>query len=138
MSVVKIDWSPTEEGYRSFGRSVFIGFTLIGLLLWWHWGTHDHVVWFVAIPAAVWVLTMVAPRASRPLYLAWMGIAFVMGTIVSTILLALIYWVVFGFVGLCFRLKGRDRLRLKEPATGDSTWVAHAGVPARERYERQF
>jgi hypothetical protein len=138
MSVVQIDWNPNAAGYRSFGKSVFIGFTLIGLLLWWAWGTYDHVVWFVAIPAAVWALTIFAPRASRPLYFVWMGIAFVMGTIVSTILLAFIYWVIFGFVALCFRLRGRDRLHLREPASGASAWVDHKGVPPRERYERQF
>ncbi len=67
-----------------------------------------------------------------------MGIAFVMGTIISTILLALIYWVMFGFVSLCFRLMGRDRLHLKTPQAGSSNWVAHPGVPPKERYERQF
>jgi len=138
MSVVKIDWNPDIAGYRSFGRAVFIGFTLIGLLLWWKWGTASHLPWFIGIPAAIWVLTLVAPRASRPLYVAWMGIAFVMGTIVSTVLLAAIYWVLFGFVALCFRLLGRDRLLLKEPEAGKATWVAHAGVPPRQRYERQF
>jgi len=133
MSVVRIDWNPDRAGYRSFGRAVFIGFTLIGLFLWWRWGTAGHLPWFIGIPAVVWALAAFAPRAARPLYLAWMGIAFVMGTIVSTILLAIIYWIVFGFVALCFRIGGRDRLRLKEPAAGASTWVAHGGVPARER-----
>ena len=138
MSVVKIDWSPDVAGYRSFGRAVFIGFTLIGLFLWWTWGTAGHLPWFIGISGAVYLLTLVAPQASRPLYLVWMGIAFVMGTIISTVMLALIYWIIFGFVAICFRLAGRDRLRLKPPASGASTWVAHPGVPAKERYERQF
>jgi len=138
MSVVKIDWAPDTAGYRSFGRAVFVGFTLIGLLLSWMWGTATHLPWFIGIPAAVWALTWFAPQASRPLYLIWMGIAWVMGTIISTILLALIYWVMFGFVSLCFRLMGRDRLHLKTPAADESNWVPHTGVPPRDRYERQF
>jgi len=136
VSVVSINWNPDAAGYRSFGRAVFVGFTLIGLVLWWMWGTTGHLPWFIGVSGAVYALTLIAPRASRPLYVVWMGIAFVMGTIISTILLALIYWVLFGFVALCFRLKGRDRLRLRGP--GGSTWVTHPGVPARERYERQF
>lgn len=138
MSVVQIDWNPDAAGYRRFGRSVFVGFTLIGLFLWWTWGSPAHLPWFIGIPAAVWALAWFAPRAARPLYVGWMAVAFVMGTIVSTVLLAVIYWVVFGLVALAFRLGGRDRLRLKEPAGDASTWVAHRGVPPRERYERQF
>jgi len=102
------------------------------------WGTAGHLPWFIGLSGAVYALPLFAPRASRPLYLVWMGIAFVMGTIISTILLALIYWILFGIVALCFRVFGRDRLRLNTSPPDATTWVPHAGVPAPERYERQF
>lgn len=148
MSVVKIDWNPDEKGYRKFGITVFVGFTIIGAFLWlvggslaetretgrFVWGP---LPWFTLIPAAVMVLALAAPRASRPLYVAWMGIAFVMGTIISTVILAFIYWVLFGLVATLFRLRRRDRLVLREPG-GRSTWMEASPAPAREQYERQF
>ena len=31
MSMVRVDWNPDRAALRSFGRTVFIGFTIIGL-----------------------------------------------------------------------------------------------------------
>ena len=71
MAFVRIDWHPDVAGYRGFGRAVFVGFTIIGLFLWWMWGTWAHLPWFVGLSGAVYALTQFAPRASRPHYLAW-------------------------------------------------------------------
>ncbi|MHC4952606.1 MAG: hypothetical protein ACYTGZ_01855 [Planctomycetota bacterium] len=147
--MVRIDWSPDDAGYRRFGRTLFIGFSIIGLLVWAFGGSFaatresggivwGPLPWFVLIPGAIMLLAWVAPRAAQPFYLAWMAVAFVMGTIISTVLLAAIYWILFGFVSLCFRLKGRDRLRIKPAAGGDSRWVNRGDTIPRERYERQF
>jgi hypothetical protein len=149
MSVVKIDWTPDKAGYRKFGIAVFVGFTIIGALVWlfggslsatretgrFVWGS---LPWFTLIPAAVLLLSLTAPKACRPLYLVWMGFAFVMGTVVSTVLLAIIYWVVFGGIATIFRLRRRDRMALREPARGFSGWSEIAAAPAREQYQRQF
>ncbi len=148
MSLVRIDWNPDRKGYRKFGIAVFVGFTAIGALTWllggslaltresgrFVWGP---LPWFTLIPAAVLVLSLVAPRACRPLYVVWMGIAFVMGTVVSTILLSVIYWFLFGAIATMFRLRRRDKLALREPAGAASTW-REAAVASREQYERQF
>jgi hypothetical protein len=148
MSLVRIDWNPDRKGYRKFGVAVFVGFSLIGALVWLLGGSlaatretgrmvWGPLPWFTLVPAAVLLLSLVAPRACRPLYVAWMGIAFVMGTIVSNVLLAAIYWGLFGLIATIFRLRRRDRLVLREPAL-PSVWTEAAPVPARERYERQF
>ena len=148
MSLVRIDWNPDRAGYRKFGMAVFVGFTIIGVLAWLLGGSlaatreSGRLVWgpppwFTLVPAAVLVLSLVAPRACRPLYVVWMGFAFVMGTVVSTVLLAVIYWVLFGSIATLFRLRRRDRLVLREPASGASTWAEAAASP-REQYERQF
>lgn len=149
MSLVRIDWNPDRAGYRKFGIAVFVGFTILGALAWLLGGSlaatreagrlvWGPLPWFTLVPAAVLLLSLVAPRACRPLYLAWMGLAFVMGTVVSTVLLAVIYWVLFGGIATAFRLRRRDRLVLREPAGGASTWMEAAVASSREQYERQF
>ena len=148
MSLVRIDWNPDKAGYRKFGIAVFVGFTILGALAWLLGGSlaatreagrmvWGPLPWFTLIPAAILALSIVAPRACRPLYIVWMGFAFVMGTVVSTILLAVIYWGLSGGIATIFRLRRRDRLALREPAAGASTWVEAAAV-AREQYQRQF
>ncbi|MEM9194773.1 MAG: hypothetical protein AAGF12_36680 [Myxococcota bacterium] len=138
MSFVQIDWSPDEKAMRGFGRTLFIGFAIISAVLWWWKGWTAHFPWMLGVPAAIWALTFVSTKAARPFYLVWMGIALVMGTIISTILMAVIYWGLFGFISLCFRLRGRDRLHLKSPTDGTSLWVTREAPPPAERYQRQF
>lgn len=149
MSLVKIDWSPDRAGYRKFGVAVFVGFTIIGALVWLFGGSlaatreagrlvWGPLPWFTIPTAAILVLSMVAPRACRPFYIAWMAIAFVMGTVMSNLLLAFIYWVLFGAIAALFRLRGRDSLLLRKPAAGSSTWTAASVASSRERYQRQF
>jgi hypothetical protein len=149
MSMVKIDWNPNAAAMRGFGRTVFIGFTTIGVALWLFGGSlaetreSGSMVWgplpgFVGISAAVWALAVLAPVAARPIYRIWMSIAFVMGTIISTTLLAAIYWILFGFIALCFRLRRRDRLKIGAAAGQEPGWTVRSGSTPRERYERQF
>jgi len=148
MSLVKIDWNPDRAGYRKFGVAVFLGFSLIGALSWVFGGSlaatraTGHMVWgslpwFTLVPAAVLLLSIALPRACRPLYMAWMAVAFVMGTIMSNVLLAFIYWVLFGSIATVFRLRRRDRLVIREPL-GASTWSDAKTVAAKDRYVRQF
>jgi hypothetical protein len=143
MSMVKVDWNPDAAALGRFGRTVFIGFTLIGLAVWFFGGSYDAgawgpLPWFIGISAAVWLLAVAAPAAARPIYLVWMSVGFVMGTVISTILLAAIYWILFGFVALCFRIRGRDRLRIRSAPAEGKGWVDRSGPVARERYQRQF
>ncbi|MEE8105172.1 MAG: hypothetical protein V3T86_06525 [Planctomycetota bacterium] len=149
MSLVKIDWQPGDAGYRKFGITIFVGFTIIGALVWFLGGsfaaTRDtgemvwgSLPWFVLIPASVMVVALAKPAWSRPFYVAWMTVGLVMGTIISTVLLAVFYWVVFGAVGLFFRLKGRDALRLRAAKADESLWTVRGEQSPREQYERQF
>lgn len=149
MSMVVIDWTPDRAALQRFGRTVFLGFTIIGLAIWFFGGAFaatresgsfvwGALPWFMGVSGAVWLVAAVFPAGARPIYLVWMAIGFVMGTIISTILLATIYWVLFGFIALCFRLRGRDRLRMKSaPADGEG-WVKREGATPRERYLRHF
>ncbi|MFI5403186.1 MAG: SxtJ family membrane protein [Planctomycetota bacterium] len=149
MSLVKIDWRPDRAGYRKFGVAVFVGFTIIGALVWLFGGSlaatreagrlvWGPLPWFTIPTAAILALSIVAPRACRPFYIAWMAIAFVMGTVISNLLLAVIYWILFGGIAALFRLRGRDGLLLKKPAAGSSTWTTTSDASSRERYQRQF
>lgn len=148
MSLVKIDWNPDRAALRRFGITVFVGFALIGAAFWLFGGSLARtretgtlvwgpLPWFLGIPAAVMLLALAAPEASKPLYRVWMGVAFVVGTLVSAVLLAAIYWILFAAVGVVLRLCGRDSLRGRATAA-DSLWVPHPETPSAARFRRQF
>ena len=76
MSLVKIDWQPGDAGYRKFGITIFVGFTIIGALLWLLGGSFSAIrdtgemvwgplPWFVLIPASVMVVSVRFSAPSR-------------------------------------------------------------------------
>ena len=67
------------------------------------------------------VLSLTKPGLLLPLNKLWMGLGFVLGMIVSPIVLGLIFFVIFTPVGLMMRLFGRDELRMK-PDRAKSHW----------------
>lgn len=67
------------------------------------------------------VLSLTKPGLLLPLNKLWMGLGFVLGMIVSPIVLGLIFFVIFTPVGLMMRLFGRDELRMK-PDPAKSHW----------------
>jgi hypothetical protein len=61
-------------------------------------------------------------RLGLPAYWLWMGFVFVVGTVIGTLALAAVYFLVVTPLGLAARLAGRDRLGLRRPAPGASLW----------------
>ena len=141
MSLVRINWKPTPRELRWFGVAMIVGFGVMGTLAWGGWWPAEEphpraavVLWGVGGIAGLLGLT--GTRAALPVYWAWMGVAKVMGTIVSYVLLALVFYVLFSLMGLAARLIGRDKLQLRRRAT-NTYWQDLARGPARPDYERQ-
>ena len=59
------------------------------------------------------VVTMTAPAVYRPIAVVWLGFAEVLGTVVSKVLLSIVFFLVVTPIGLWRRLLGSDSLRLK-------------------------
>jgi hypothetical protein len=82
---------------------------------------------------------LMAPRALKYIYIVWMSLAFVLGYVVSTILLTLFYFLVITPIGLMARCLGKDLLSLKLNRTASSYWLPHERKhKSPSDYERQF
>lgn len=146
MGVIEINWRPDAEELRRFGGSLLVGFALIGSLAYLY-GVHSTGWrdWSVGtLPLALWTTGAVAgslglsgAKIALPVYWAWMGIAFVMGNIVSHLILALFYYGMITPMGFCMRLAGRDKLSLRRRRAA-SYWRDVPASPDKSRYERQF
>jgi hypothetical protein len=93
------------------------------------------VCWFIAAVAGA--LGLSGSRAALPVYWAWMGVAFVLGSVIGRVLLAGVFYLVFSPMGVVMRLMGRDPLRLKRREVG-TYWVELPPTPSGESYGRQF
>ena len=143
MSFVSINWKPDAKELRKFGWAMLIGFGLIGLALmaWpWDWpfprAPRAAVVCWV-FGAVAGLLGLTGTRAALPIYCVWMGVAFVMGNIVSRVVIAGIYFLVITPMGLAMRLTGRNKLQLKRRDV-PTYWIERERKDGDRDYERQF
>jgi hypothetical protein len=83
-------------------------------------------------------LGLALPQFIRPVFVAWMVLAFPIGWTVSQLILALIFYGLFTPISLIFRLIGRDPLhRTRQPAL-ESYWTPKATPTDSRRYFKQF
>ena len=119
------------------------GFVLIGLVKYlWPFErliskNETAGVWLIGIGIVVGAIGLSGSRLAIPLYWAWLGIAYVMGNIMSRVIMTLIYLLVFTPMRLIGNMVGRDKLQLKKPQT-DSYWLDIKFPTTKEEYERQF
>jgi hypothetical protein len=143
MALVQLNWSPTSKELRQFGATFMGGFVVIGLVKYfWPFErilTQDKTfgLWAIGIGLVVGAIGLTGTKVALPFYWVWLGIAWVMGNIISRIIIAAIYFLIFTPMGLIGRLIGRDKLQLKKP-NKDSYWLDISLPKDRERYERQF
>jgi hypothetical protein len=83
---------------------------------------------------------LAAPKALKPVYLAWMSVATVLGFLASQLILTLFFFVVITPIGLLARLSGKDFLSLKLDRQAPSYWLRREPHPPKSPadYERQF
>jgi hypothetical protein len=74
---------------------------------------------FVFIAILLLLINMIRPDIYKPLAKLWLGLSHMMGTIMSKVILTIIFFILVMPVGLLRRLMGKDTLRLKEWKKGN-------------------
>ncbi len=138
MALIEFNKSPSRRDLRWFGAIFALFFALIGGLIWWKFEAPRiaFVLWSVA--GAITLLYYALSPIRKPLYLGWMYLVYPIGWVISHVLMAIIYFLVFTPIGLAMRLFGRDPIQRRFDRDAPSYWVEHdpGGDPA--RYFRQF
>jgi len=147
MALIKLNLNPTAKDLRQFGFIALGAFALLGTLLYWHviplWRvlgratpTAAYVVWAVGALSAL--LSIVAPKLNRPLFVALSVVAYPIGVVMSYVIMGAFFFLILTPLGLMFRLAGRDPLRRRFDATARSYWIPHNAAEKTERYFSQF
>lgn len=141
--MVEIDWNPDRQKLREFGWFSLAGFGLIGLLLGWKLGWIENGQWL--FPAIFWgvgllsaIFALVEPLVLKPIYWILTAISAIVGPVIGTLVLALIFLFVFLPIGLFFKMLGRDGLKLKLDRQTESYWLPADPLQHPRRYLRQF
>ena len=147
MAMLDINLRPSPRTLRSFGFIALAGFGLLGGVIYAKGGLFGldfggasapaaYVLWILGLVSAV--LSLLAPAANRPLYVALVLVTCPVGYLVSHVLMATVFYGVITPIGLVFRLLGRDPLHRRFDRHRPSYWVPHRPTATMERYFRQF
>src|SRR5262245_61693204 len=133
-----IQFRPTSRTLRQFAGLWLACFS--GLATW-EWLVRGHTNWgmLMAILAlTIGPLGLVWPQRVRPVYVAWMVLAFPIGWTISQLILAVMYYGLFTPIGLIFRLIGRDSLQCAHRPVLETYWATKVSPPDPRRYLKQF
>lgn len=116
------DEAVKSSSNRSFGL-VFAGFFGLLALLGIYAGHSDRWPIWLALAAIFAVVAFVAPSLLAPLNRLWTKFGLLLHTIISPIILAVLFFLCILPIGLLMRMFGKDPLRLRlEPET-KSYWI---------------
>ncbi|MHC4870874.1 MAG: SxtJ family membrane protein [Planctomycetota bacterium] len=136
MSLVNINWNPDKNELKKFGIAMLVGFGIIGLCFFL-FKRADTAYYCWAFGVVAGLLGLSQTKAALPVYLVWMAVAFIMGNIISRVLVVLFYYLMITPIGLIMRVIGRDKLHLKKRDT-ESYWSELHLSHDKDRFERQF
>ncbi len=131
----------SRKALRTFGWQIGGIFLLIGGVLAWHWGAFGTLVMILlGLGGVLLVVGLSFPAALRPIYKLWMGLALVLGFVMSHVLLAVVFFGLVTPIGLVMRLFGHDPLSRRVAPPGGTYWKDREVYDPhdRERMERSF
>lgn len=130
----KLDRSPWA--LRRFGLTV--GLVILSLscfLLWRHGG----VGWpLVSIGTVLLLAAGLAPLTLKWVHGPWVIVSFILGWIVTSVLLTIVFFLAVTPIGLLQRLFGKCMIEVAFRPNTASYWQARTTRPMPEDYEKQF
>ena len=129
----------TNKNLRVFGLAFVVLFVLLAVFgKWvWKWEFPGWVTACLVLSGLFLIPSLFAPVVLRPLYGPWMKMGFVLGVVMTTVLMSLLYFIVVPVFSL-IRLKDPLRLRLKRDSE-DSYWEPHEmSDQTVERFSKPF
>lgn len=125
----------TTRDLRKFGLLVGGVFCFLGVCFFLR---HKSFYWWMLVPGApLVVLGAVLPRSLKWIYVGWMTFALTLGTIVSTILLTLLFYLVVTPTGLIARAVGKDFLTQKLDPSTVSYWILRETSRPKQKHEHE-
>lgn len=125
---------------RNFGLVVGGVFAVIGLVIWWVVGSWT--MWtavFIGAGTVLIVFGLAAPTALRSVYYVWMGIAVVLGFVMTRVLLTLVFVAMVVPIGFVMRMLGKDLLSRRLDPAAETYWIRRSdSEPAGKRMKRYY
>lgn len=114
------DLKSTKKELRNFG--LLVGAVLVSISFL-RFRESGFFLYPISVGVILIILGAVLPQALKSVYRAWMGLAFVMGRIMTTILLTILFLTAFLFLGMILRMLKKELIDTKLSKNKKSYWT---------------
>jgi hypothetical protein len=145
--LIKLELNPDADTLRTFGFIALGGFGGLALAAYTETLIFSFGLGAARVPVAASLLalgvlssllSLVAPKANRFIYVGLSLIAFPIGFVISHVVLALLFFGLITPIALVFRLSRRNELRLGTDPSAASYWSPARPPRPSDSYFRQF
>ncbi|GIK61590.1 MAG: hypothetical protein HND39_08310 [Ignavibacteriota bacterium] len=127
----------TKKDLRKFGLTVGSVIAVIGIVLFYF--EKSSAVYFAVIGGILIFLGVVFPRLLKQLNKFWMGLAIVLGFIMTRIILTTLFYLVITPIGFIAKIFGKKFMILKYDTSAETYWEKRSIIQKKPiDYERQF
>ena len=137
MTIAENDPRPSRTEEKWFGLLLLLVFGIVGSVLGWQLNS-DRLTWtLVSIGISLAVLYYGLPALRTPFYRTWMALTMPLGRLISTGILAAIYFGAITPLALFQKLLRRDHLKRRFDASAQTYWEPYNPSEDTDRYFRQ-
>ncbi len=116
-----------KKELRKFGLTVGVVLLLIAAFLFWK--ERSSSIYFAIPGGALIVLGAIVPLVLKPIFIAWMTFAVIMGFIMTRVILTILYFGMFTPIALVLKVLRKDLLEEKWDKNSTSYWVRRKPEP---------
>lgn len=111
----------SKRELRKFGLTMACAFAVFGGLFLWR----VKPVWpyLFGIAALFLISGVIIPKALAPLEWAWMKMAYLLGQVMTRVILSLAFYLVITPLGLIMKMFGKDQLHRKFDRSASTYWI---------------
>ena len=121
-----------------FGYGLAVILTTLCLKAWWSHGWKLLNTIFIVLAVLMLLITIFNEGLLKKIYDRWMKVAHVIGNTVTGIILSVLFYILFGTIGIILRLMGKDFLDQKIDKTKTTYWVKKEAPLNKDSYKQQF
>jgi hypothetical protein len=127
----------TKKDLRKFGLTVGIVLAAIGTLLFYF--EKSSAIYFIIIGGLLILLGILLPQLLNPINKVWMGLAIVLGFIMTRVILTTLFYLVITPIGFLAKIFGKKFMDLKYDRSAKTYWEKRSIIQKKQiDYERQF
>jgi len=126
-----------KKEWRKFGTGLSLIMAAIGILQVIY--SHERGWYILGAAATVFLVSWIVPVILKPVFILFSYIGFIMGWVMTRVILTVLFYLVLTPVGLIAKLSGKSFLPMELNKSGQSYWVDISGERKEHvTYERQF